>query len=66
MERSLKLLSAMKIAFVDAEGTLLAEGYMDDEIREAIHAKLAPCDDLTFLAAYLEAHYEKYGEMLEI
>lgn len=29
MERSLKLLSAMKIAFVDAEGTLLAEGYMD-------------------------------------
>lgn len=44
----------------------LAEGYMDDEIREAIHAKLAPCDDLTFLAAYLEAHFEKYGEMLEI
>ncbi len=29
MERSLKLLSAMKIAFIDAEGTLLAEGYMD-------------------------------------
>ena len=29
MERSLKLLSAMNIAFVDAEGTLLAEGYMD-------------------------------------
>ena len=31
MERSLKLLSAMKIAFVDAEGTLLAEGYMDTQ-----------------------------------
>lgn len=44
----------------------LAEGYMDDEIREAIHAKLAPCDDLTFLTAYLEAHFEKYGQMLEI
>lgn len=29
MERSLKLLSAMNIAFVDAEGKLLAEGYMD-------------------------------------
>ena len=49
---------------IDIEG--LAEGYMDGEIREAIHAKLAPCDDLTFLAAYLEAHYEKYGQMLEI
>lgn len=31
MERSLKLLSAMKIAFVDAAGTLLAEGYMDTQ-----------------------------------
>lgn len=49
---------------MDIEG--LAEGYMDDEIRETIHAKLAPCDDLTFLATYLEAHFEKYGEMLEI
>lgn len=31
MERSLKLLSAMKIAFVDAEGNLMAEGFMDTE-----------------------------------
>lgn len=29
MARSLKLLSAMNIAFVDQKGTLLAEGYMD-------------------------------------
>ena len=30
-ERSLKLLSTMNVAFVDAKGTLLAEGYMDTE-----------------------------------
>ena len=29
MERSLKLLSAMNVAFIDEKGTLLAEGYMD-------------------------------------
>lgn len=27
--------------------------YMDDDTREAIHAELAPCDDLEFLQAYL-------------
>lgn len=31
MERSLKLLTAMKVAFIDEDGTLLAEGYMDTE-----------------------------------
>ena len=31
MERSLKLLSSMKIAFIDAEGNLMAQGYMDTE-----------------------------------
>lgn len=31
MERSLKLLASMKIAFVAADGTLMAEGYMDTE-----------------------------------
>ena len=28
-------------------------GYMDDEIREAVHNDLAPCSDAEFLAAYL-------------
>lgn len=35
---------------------------MDDEIREQLHSELAPCTDLEFLEAYMEAHYEKYGE----
>jgi hypothetical protein len=28
--------------------------YMDDDIREAVHAEIAPCTELEFLAAYLE------------
>lgn len=28
--------------------------YMDDEIREELHYKLAPCDAETFLRAYVE------------
>ena len=34
---------------------------MDDEIREAIHADLAPCTDLEFLEEYMKRHEEKYG-----
>ena len=28
--------------------------YMEDEAREAVHADLAPCSNLEFLARYLE------------
>ena len=28
--------------------------YMDDEIREAVHAELAPCSEHEFLKRYLE------------
>lgn len=42
----------------------LAECYMDDEIREDLHIKMAPCTDEEFLAAYLEKHEEKFGEPL--
>jgi hypothetical protein len=28
--------------------------YMDDDTREAVHAELAPCTEVEFLAAYLE------------
>ena len=28
--------------------------YMDDETREAVHAAIAPCSDVDFLAAYLD------------
>ena len=35
---------------------------MDDEIREDLHRELAPCSDLEFLEAYMQRHFEKYGE----
>lgn len=33
---------------------------MDDEIREEVHRKLAPCTDQEFFDAYLEKHAEKF------
>lgn len=35
---------------------------MDDEIREAVHADLAPCTEEEFLAEYKRRHMEKYEE----
>ncbi len=43
-----------------------AVNLMDDEIREAIHAELAPCTEQEFFDAYCEAHEEKYGEEFAI
>lgn len=39
----------------------VAEALMDDEIREELHAEIAPCSDQEFLEAYMERHEEKYG-----
>lgn len=39
---------------------------MDDEIRESIHNEMAPCTDQEFMSAYVEAHFEKYGEEFTI
>lgn len=39
---------------------------MDDEIREQVHAELAPCADEEFLTRYQELHLEKYGAELMI
>lgn len=39
---------------------------MDDEIREDIHSKLAPCTDQEFIDAYASAHEEKYGEEFQV
>ena len=36
--------------------------YMDDEIREELHSKLAPCTEQEFAEAYVKAHREKFGE----
>lgn len=35
---------------------------MDDEIREAVHADMAPCTEEEFLAEYKKRHFAKYGE----
>lgn len=43
-----------------------AVNLMDDEIREELHAELAPCDDQEFLDAYVERHAEKYGEEFQV
>ena len=39
---------------------------MDDEIRESINNEMAPCTDQEFMSAYVEAHFEKYGEEFTI
>lgn len=39
---------------------------MDDDIREALHLKLAPCTEQEFFAAYEKAHEKKYGEEWEL
>ena len=39
---------------------------MDDELREQVHAEIAPCTDLEFLHLYMVYHAEKYGEQFTI
>lgn len=40
---------------------------MDDDIRESIHADLAPCTEQEFLDAYVERHAEKFsGEQFQV
>ena len=42
-----------------------AVNLMDDEIREAVHADLAPCTDQEFMDEYVRRHEEKYGQSFE-
>lgn len=44
----------------------VAVNLMDDEIRETLHAELAPCTVQEFFDAYCKAHEEKYGEEFAI
>ncbi len=39
---------------------------MDDEIREAVHADLAPCTEQEFIDEYVKRHEAKYGETFVI
>ena len=43
-----------------------AVNLMDDEIREELHAELAPCGNQEFLDAYVERHAQKYGEDFQV
>ena len=45
----------------------IAVSYMDDEIREELHAEYCgEVTDMEFLRLYEEKHFEKYGEEFEI
>lgn len=44
----------------------VAVNMMDDDLREELHNKLAPCSDQEFMDAYVEAHQSKYGEQFVI
>ena len=43
-----------------------AVNLMDDEIRETVHADIAPCTDQDFMDEYVKRHEAKYGETFEI
>jgi hypothetical protein len=54
--------------YTDTAAEIIAAGnynaavmLMDDEIRETVHADIAPCTDIEFLAEYMKRHAEKYG-----
>lgn len=55
-----------KTHVVDSNGNEIlwaAAAYMmDDDIRETLHFKLAPCDPQIFYDEYVKAHREKFGE----
>lgn len=44
----------------------VAVNLMDDEIREELHSKFAPCSEQKFFEEYCKAHAEKYGEEWEL
>lgn len=39
---------------------------MDDDLREEVHADLAPCTEQEFLDEYYKRHFAKYGAEFEI
>ena len=65
---------AEQVVYIPTDGTewealanwYAAEEVMDDDLREAVHADLAPCDRVTFLEAYMDAHARKFGETFTI
>lgn len=46
-----------RLVYWDAAGLL-----MDHDLREELHAQLAPCNPQEFADAYCAAHLDKFGE----
>lgn len=44
----------------------VAAQLMDDDLREALHRKMAPCREQDLFNAYCSAHQEKFGEVWEL
>jgi hypothetical protein len=40
----------------------IMSSYMDDELREKVHADLAPCTEEEFMKTYETLHFIKFGE----
>lgn len=53
---------------LDGQGIYFNEAasFMDDDLREELHQKLAPCADQVFMDAYAKAHLEKFGEAFQV
>lgn len=43
-----------------------AVNYMDRDICEYLHSKMAPCTDQEFFDAYVKEHEKKFGEEFEL
>ena len=39
---------------------------MDDELREEVHADLAPCTEQEFFGEYARRHADRFGEIWEM
>ena len=57
---------AMALELLETTEMSIITQYMDDDIREAVHADMAPCSSRDFLAEYIKRHYEAYGEIFTI
>lgn len=43
-----------------------AVNLMDDEIREDLHSKMAPCSEQEFIDAYAKAHADTFDETFAV
>jgi len=43
-----------------------AVALMDDDLREAVHADLAPCDPQVYMDEYCRRHLETFGVAFEV